>query len=92
MKMKNGVYCAILINLKTIAYMLPKRRKMILIHILDRFLSWGNLGIYHRANPLTKLDLQDGDALYKVNEINNGTLQDMVLKFNEENANEQKSI
>jgi len=72
--------------------MLPKRRKMILIHILDRFLSWGNLGIYHRANPLTKLDLQDGDALYKVNEINNGTLQDMVLKFNEENANEQKSI
>ena len=53
---------------------------------LLKFLYRWNLGLYHKANPLTKLEIQNDSPHYRVNEIDNDSLKDLIRKFNEENA------
>jgi hypothetical protein len=57
-----------------------------IIDKLLKFLSWSNLGLYHKVNPLTKLDIQNDSPHYRVNEIDTESLYDLINKFNKENA------
>ena len=53
---------------------------------LLKFLYRWNLGLYNKDNPLTKLEIQNDSPHYRVNEIDNDSLKDLIRKFNEENA------
>ena len=55
---------------------------MIGIPMLLKFLKWANLGLYHKNNPLSRLEMQDESAHYKINEINENELSDVIFKFN----------
>ena len=53
---------------------------------LHKFLSWANIGLYHKANPLIKLEIQNDTPHYRVNEIDDVSLQELIQRFNEQDA------
>ena len=55
---------------------------MITLDDLKKFLEWANMGVYHKNNPLTRLEVQNDAPHYRINEINEQELMELVQKFN----------
>ena len=55
---------------------------MITLDDLKKFLEWANMGLYHKNNPLTRLEVQNDAPHYRINEINEQELMELVQKFN----------
>ena len=57
---------------------------MITLEDLKKFLEWANMGLYHKNNPLNRLEVQNDAPHYRINEINGQELLELIQKFNEE--------
>jgi len=55
---------------------------MFTIATLKKFLIWANLGLYHKSKPLHQLEVQNDAPHYKINNLNDGELNDVIIKFN----------
>jgi len=69
-----------------------KEKPNMLIVLLEKFLKWKNLGVYHKSNPIVKLDIQNDDAHYKVNDIPFATVQRWFVEFQKELNEDDTSI
>ena len=61
---------------------------MITLDDLKKFLEWANMGLYHKSNPLNRLEVQNDAPHYRINEINEQELLDLIQRFNKESYGE----
>ena len=61
---------------------------MIMLPILKKFLEWANMGLYHKNNPLNRLEVQNDAPHYRINEINEQELMELIQRFNKESYGE----
>tara|TARA_Y100001963_G_scaffold89365_1_gene123427 strand:+ start:216 stop:407 length:192 start_codon:yes stop_codon:yes gene_type:complete len=62
---------------------------MITLLDIKKFLIWANLGLYHRNKPLHQVEVQNDSPHYKLNDIKEYELTDLILEFNKRVDNEQ---
>ena len=56
---------------------------------IKKFLIWANLGLYHKNKPLQQLELQNDSPHYKLNDIKDYDLTELILEYNKRIENEQ---
>ena len=61
---------------------------MIRLSTIKKFLEWANMGLYHKNNPLTRLEVQNDAPHYRINEINEQELMELIQRFNKESYGE----
>tara|TARA_R100000742_G_C4275310_1_gene95701 strand:+ start:169 stop:360 length:192 start_codon:yes stop_codon:yes gene_type:complete len=62
---------------------------MITLLDIKKFLIWANLGLYHKNKPLHQVEVQNDSPHYKLNDIKEYELTDLILEFNKRVDNEQ---
>ena len=62
---------------------------MITLLELKKFLIWANLGLYRTSNPLNRVELQNDSPHYKLNDIKDYDLTELILEYNKGIENEQ---
>ena len=62
---------------------------MITLLELKKFLIWANLGLYRKNNPLNRVELQNDSPHYKLNDIKDYDLTELILEYNKGIENEQ---
>tara|TARA_Y100001963_G_scaffold137793_1_gene201873 strand:+ start:974 stop:1165 length:192 start_codon:yes stop_codon:yes gene_type:complete len=62
---------------------------MITLLELKKFLLWANLGLYHKNKPLEQLEVQNDTPHYKISDISEVELVNILLDFNKRIENEQ---
>ena len=55
---------------------------MFTLSIIKKFLIWANLGLYHKSKPLHQLEVQNDSPHFKINDLSDGELNDVIMKFN----------
>ena len=57
-----------------------KKRTMDIVELVMRVLKSENWGIFYKNQPIQPLELQNGDALYKVNQVDDSEIE---IRINE---------
>ena len=59
---------------------------MITLDDLKKFLQRANMGVYHKNDPLTRLEVQNDVPHYRINDVNLDSeyMQESVRNFNKE--------
>lgn len=68
-----------------------KNRIMNLVELLLGILEEENWGIYYKSKPMQSLALQEGDSLYKINEVDEEHIESAIEKSITEKDYWQKS-
>lgn len=55
-----------------------KEKIMEIAEILLKILKSENWGIYYKNQPIQPLEMQDGNALYKVNQVDDGDIEEAI--------------
>ena len=55
---------------------------MFTLSIIKKFLIWANLGLYHKSKPLHQLEVQNDSPHYRINDLNDSELNDVIIKYN----------
>ena len=60
---------------------LSKEKKIMdTIELIMRILESQNWGVYYRNQPIQPLEMQDGSALYKVNQVDDSEIEKVILQ------------
>ena len=55
-----------------------KKRIMDIVEKIMQVLKSENWGVYYRNQPIQPLEMQDGNALYKVNQVDEGSIEEAL--------------
>ena len=60
---------------------LSKEKKIMdTIELIMRILESQNWGVYYRNQPIQPLEMQDGSALYKVNQVDDSEIEKVIIQ------------
>ena len=74
-----------------------KRKIMDIIELIMRMLKSENWGIYYKNQPIQPLEMQDGNALYKVNQVDECEIETRIeqaltkWKSSQSNSNQNEN-
>mgnify|MGYP003131719829 CR=1 FL=1 len=57
-----------------------KEKVMNIVDIVMQILKSENWGVYYRNQPMQPLEMQDGNALYKVNQVDDSEIEEAIEK------------
>jgi hypothetical protein len=57
-----------------------KQRIMDIVELIMQVLKSENWGVYYRNQPMQPLEMQDGNALYKVNQVDECEIEAVIEK------------
>ena len=57
-----------------------KDKVMDIIELMMRILKSENWGVYYKNQPIQPLEMQDGNSLYKVNEVDESEIETVIEK------------
>ena len=57
-----------------------KQRIMDIVELVMQVLKSENWGVYYRNQPIQPLEMQDGNALYKVNQVDESEVETAIEK------------
>tara|TARA_A100001011_G_scaffold135564_1_gene142972 strand:- start:12317 stop:12679 length:363 start_codon:yes stop_codon:yes gene_type:complete len=63
-----------------------KETVMKIAEIIMMVLKENNWGVYYKSQPMHPLEMQDGNALYKVNQVDESDVESKVIKKLEETS------
>ena len=55
-----------------------KQRIMDIVELIMQVLKGENWGVYYRNQPIQPLEMQDGNALYKVNQVDESQIETAI--------------
>ena len=55
-----------------------KQRIMDIVELIMQVLKSENLGVFYKNQPIQPLELQGGDSLYKVNEVDDSDIEEAL--------------
>jgi len=57
-----------------------KQRIMDIVELIMQVLKGENWGVYYRNQPIQPLEMQDGNSLYKVNQVDESEVELMITQ------------
>ena len=57
-----------------------KRRIMDIVELVMQILKSENWGVFYKNQPIQPLEMQDGNALYKVNQVDEEQIEEVIEK------------
>ena len=55
-----------------------KQRIMDIVELIMQVLKSENWGVFYKNQPIQPLEMQDGNALYKVNQVDEGSIEEAL--------------
>ena len=73
-----------------------KQRIMDIVELIMRVLNSENWGVYYKNQPIQPLEMQDGNSLYKVNQVDEDEIEKVIeealtWEYSQTNSSQNKS-